>query len=119
VSGTIKYTLFLFSSSEKKKRMSIAVILWCEDLKRLRDRTPQEEEKRQRVSSTVHPPALTSQSTTPPALTSQSTTYQLELLAGEVNNNINTAFAANLERLLSVPCLSSSAINKMMDCFCP
>jgi hypothetical protein len=77
-------------------------IIWCEELQKLRDRSAQKEEEEQRkgVWSSVQSAALTS----------PSTSHELELMAGEEN-----ALAAHFGRWLP----SSSAVNNMMDCFCP
>jgi len=99
VSGDIKYTFFLFWVERKKKRMSLVAIIWCEELQKLRDRAAEkEEEQRKGVWSSVQSAALTS----------PSTSHELELMAEEENRR------PHFGRWLP----SSSAVNKMMDCFC-
>lgn len=85
--------------------MSIMALIWSEESQKLRDRSSQKEEEQQQqgVSSSVQPQALTS----------QSTSHGLEILTGDENSN-NNVVAAN-----SATWFSSSAVNKMMDCFCP
>jgi hypothetical protein len=89
-------------------------MLWSEDLKRLRERTPQKEG----VSSSVPPSTMIADSLLKhlPALKSHSTTVQqLESMGEEEDDKKNAHF---LKRL-SVSLSSSSTINTMVECFCP